>query len=76
YMGISFAIPINLAITAAQQTRKPGKLQRSMLGVEIGPIDAPKAQGLGLPDSRGALANNIPPHRPAATAGIEVGDVI
>ncbi|WGZ32699.1 DegQ family serine endoprotease [Xylella fastidiosa subsp. pauca] len=76
YMGISFAIPINLAINAAEQIRKTGKVQRSMLGVEIGPIDALKAQGLGLPDSRGALVNNIPPHSPAAKAGIEVGDVI
>lgn len=75
-MGISFAIPINLAINAAEQIRKTGKVQRSMLGVEIGPIDALKAQGLGLPDSRGALVNNIPPHSPAAKAGIEVGDVI
>lgn len=47
-MGISFAIPINLAINAAEQIRKTGKVQRSMLGVEIGPIDALKAQGLGL----------------------------
>ncbi|HHW4682845.1 MAG TPA: DegQ family serine endoprotease, partial [Xylella sp.] len=76
YMGISFAIPINLAINAAEQIRKTGKVQRSMLGVEIGPIDALKAQGLGLPDSRGALVNNIPPHSPAAKAGVEVGDVI
>ncbi len=75
-MGISFAIPINLAINAAEQIRKTGKVQRSMLSVEIGPIDALKAQGLGLPDSRGALVNNIPPHSPAAKAGIEVGDVI
>ncbi|HHW4680713.1 MAG TPA: Do family serine endopeptidase, partial [Xylella taiwanensis] len=76
YMGISFAIPINLAINAAEQIRMTGKVQRSMLGVEIGPIDALKAQGLGLPDSRGALVNNIPPHSPAAKAGVEIGDVI
>lgn len=76
YMGISFAIPIDLAVNAAEQIKKTGKVTRGQLGVIIGQIDSLKAQGLGLPDSRGALVNQIPPESPAAKAGIEVGDVI
>ncbi|CAD7719645.1 Periplasmic pH-dependent serine endoprotease DegQ [Xanthomonas hydrangeae] len=76
YMGISFAIPIDLAFSAAEQIKSTGHVSRGMLGVAVGPIDSLKAQGLGLPDTRGALVNDIPPGSPAAKAGIEVGDVI
>ncbi|AOD14495.1 DegQ family serine endoprotease [Xanthomonas fragariae] len=76
YMGISFAIPIDLAFSAAEQIKATGHVSRGMLGVAVGPIDALKAQGLGLPDTRGALVNDIPAGSPAAKAGIEVGDVI
>ncbi|MBB3832105.1 serine protease Do [Xanthomonas arboricola] len=76
YMGISFAIPIDLAFSAAEQIKATGRVSRGMLGVAVGPIDSLKAQGLGLPDTRGALVNDIPAGSPAAKAGIEVGDVI
>jgi serine protease Do len=76
YMGISFAIPIDLAINAAEQIKATGRVTRGQLGVAIGAIDSLKAQGLGLPDSRGALVNEIPAGSPAGKAGVEVGDVI
>ncbi|WP_045728357.1 DegQ family serine endoprotease [Xanthomonas sp. GPE 39] len=76
YMGISFAIPIDLAMSAVEQIKAHGHVSRGMLGVQVGPIDSLKAQGLGLPDTRGALVNNIPAGSPAAKAGVEVGDVI
>jgi len=76
YMGISFAIPIDLAFSAAEQIKATGHVSRGMLGVAVGPIDSLKAQGLSLPDTRGALVNDVPPSSPAAKAGIEVGDVI
>lgn len=76
YMGISFAIPIDLAMNAVEQIKKTGKVTRAQLGVIVGPIDSLKAQGLGLPDSRGALVNDIPAGSAAAKAGIQVGDVI
>ncbi|WP_047128387.1 DegQ family serine endoprotease [Xanthomonas arboricola] len=76
YMGISFAIPIDLAFSAAEQIKATGHVSRGMLGVAVGPIDSLKAQGLSLPDTRGALVNDIPAGSPAAKAGIEVGDVI
>ncbi|MCE4281016.1 PDZ domain-containing protein, partial [Xanthomonas hortorum] len=76
YMGISFAIPIDLAFSAAEQIKATGHVSRGMLGVAVGPIDSLKAQGLSLPDTRGALVNDIPAGSPAGKAGIEVGDVI
>ena len=76
YMGISFAIPIDLAMNAVEQIRTTGKVSRGQLGVQVAPIDSLKAQGLGLPDSRGALVNDIVAGSAAGKAGIEAGDVI
>ncbi|MCD7100094.1 DegQ family serine endoprotease [Stenotrophomonas sp. MMGLT7] len=76
YMGISFAIPIDLAMNAVEQIRTTGKVSRGQLGVQVAPIDSLKAQGLGLPDSRGALVNDIVAGSAAGKAGVEAGDVI
>jgi len=76
YMGISFAIPIDLAVNAADQIRKTGHVSRGQLGVQVGAIDTLTAQGLKLPDTRGALVNSLVPDSPAGRAGVEVGDVI
>lgn len=76
YMGISFAIPIDLAMGAVEQIKTSGRVSRGQLGAVVEPIDGLKAQGLGLPDSRGALVNQIVPGSAAAKAGVEIGDVI
>ena len=76
YMGISFAIPIDLAMGAVEQIKKNGRVSRGQLGAAVGPIDGLKAQGLGLPDSRGALVNEVVAGSAALKAGIEPGDVI
>lgn len=76
YMGISFAIPIDLAMSAVEQIKKTGKVSRGQLGVMVGEVTAEIAQGFKLPDSRGALVNQMVPDSSAAKAGIEVGDVI
>jgi len=76
YMGISFAIPIDLAVSAAEQIRKTGHVSRGQLGVQVGPIDTLKAEGLKLPDTKGALVNGLVADSPAGRAGLEVGDVI
>ncbi|WP_313251565.1 DegQ family serine endoprotease [Stenotrophomonas sp.] len=76
YMGISFAIPIDLAMNAVDQIKKAGKVSRGQLGVMVGAINADAAEGLKLPDGRGALVNQLVPDSAAAKAGIEVGDVI
>ncbi|WP_256775839.1 MULTISPECIES: DegQ family serine endoprotease [unclassified Stenotrophomonas] len=76
YMGISFAIPIDLAMGAVEQIKKTGRVTRGQLGAAVGPIDGLKAQGLGLSDSRGALVNEVVAGSAALKAGIEPGDVI
>lgn len=76
YMGISFAIPIDLAMSAVEQIKKSGKVTRGQLGAVVEPIDSLKAQGLGLPDSRGALVNQIVAGSAAEKAGVQIGDVV
>lgn len=76
YMGISFAIPIDLAMNAVEQIKKTGKVSRGQLGVMVGPVSSDAAEGLKLPDSRGALVNQMVADSAASKAGIEVGDVI
>jgi len=76
YMGISFAIPIDLAMGAVEQIKKTGRVSRGQLGAVVQPIDSLNAEALGLPDSRGALVNEIVAGSAAAKAGVQVGDVI
>ncbi|MCY7312339.1 MAG: Do family serine endopeptidase [Pseudoxanthomonas sp.] len=76
YMGISFAIPIDLAMGAAEQIKKTGRVSRGQLGVQVGAISEDMAKGLGLPDTRGALINDVLPGSAAEKAGLERGDVI
>lgn len=76
YMGISFAIPIDLAMGAVEQLKATGRVSRGQLGVIVEPLDAAKARGLNVPDARGALVNQVLADSPAGKAGIEVGDVI
>ena len=76
YMGISFAIPIDLAMGAVEQIKKTGRVSRGQLGAIVGAITGDVAQGFNLPDSRGALVNELVPGSAADKAGLEVGDVI
>ncbi|MDV3468071.1 Do family serine endopeptidase [Stenotrophomonas sp. C3(2023)] len=78
FMGISFAIPVDLAMSAVEQIKKTGKVVRGQIGVALDPrpIDAGMARGLGLPDTRGALVNEVVPGSPSARAGLQQLDVI
>lgn len=76
YMGISFAIPIDLAMSAVEQIRATGKVSRGSLGVSVGAVSADAVRGFGLPDSRGALVNEVVAGSAAEKAGLEPGDVI
>ncbi|NUS39318.1 MAG: DegQ family serine endoprotease [Lysobacter sp.] len=76
YMGVSFAIPIDIAMSAVKQLKATGKVQRGQIGVRVQAITAENAAGLKLPDSRGALVADVEPGSPAAKAGIEPMDVI
>ncbi|MFC0677584.1 Do family serine endopeptidase [Lysobacter korlensis] len=76
YMGVSFAIPIDVAMNAVQQLRETGRVSRGLLGVGVQALSANEARALGLPDVSGALVNAVQPGSAADKAGIEVGDVI
>jgi serine protease Do len=76
YMGVSFAIPIDVAMNAVQQLKATGKVTRGQLGVQIQALTRDDAQALGLPEARGALVARVEPDSPAARAGILRQDVI
>lgn len=76
FMGLSFAIPIDVANDIAQQLRNTGKVTRGRIGVVIQPITKELAESFGLPKPAGALVNSVEKGGPAEKAGIESGDVI
>ena len=76
YMGISFAIPIDMAMSVAKQLRTSGKVERGMIGVRLQGITADIARASGLPDTRGALVNEVTAGSAGEKAGLQVGDVI
>ncbi|MCW7541753.1 DegQ family serine endoprotease [Aquabacterium sp. A7-Y] len=76
YMGVSFAIPIAVAMDIAQQLRTDGHVTRGRLGVGIQEVTSQLAQSFKLKDARGALVTTVEPDGPADKAGIAAGDVI
>src|SRR5579863_4270079 len=76
YQGVSFAIPINLAMQVEQQLVKNGKVERGQLGVTIQSLDQSLAQSFGLKEAQGALINAVTPGSPGEKAGLQPGDVI
>ena len=76
YMGVSFAIPIDVAMSVSKQLRTSGRVARGQLGVQVQQMGSDDARGLGLPDSSGALVADVQAGSPAEKAGIEPGDVI
>jgi len=76
FMGLSFAIPIDVANEIAQQLRSTGKITRGRIGVVIQPITKELAESFGLSKPIGALVNSVEKGGPAEKAGIESGDVI
>lgn len=76
YMGLSFAIPIDLAMNVQQQLVAHGKVSRGRLGVSVQSLDQALADSFGLDRPRGALVGAVTPDMPAARAGLRAGDVI
>jgi serine protease Do len=76
FMGLSFAIPIDVANDIGQQLRTTGKVTRGRIGVVIQQVTKELADGFGLPKPQGALVNSVEKGGPADKAGIEAGDVI
>jgi len=76
FMGLSFAIPIDVANDIANQLRTTGKVTRGRIGVVIQPVSKELADGFGLSRPQGALVNSVEKGGPADKAGVEPGDVI
>lgn len=76
FMGVSFAIPINVAMDVAEQLRDDGRVNRGWLGVMIQPVSRDLAESFGMQDAIGALIADLDPDGPAARGGLQAGDVI
>jgi serine protease Do len=76
YQGVSFAIPINLAMQIEQQLVKNGKVERAQLGISIQSVDQSLAQAFGLKQATGALISSVSPDSPGAKAGLQPGEII
>jgi serine protease Do len=76
YMGLSFAIPIDVALRVKDQIVTTGKVVHARLGVEIQELNQPLADSFKLNSPDGALVANVTPGSPAEKAGLKTGDVI
>lgn len=76
YMGIGFAIPINMARIISQQLTEEGKVVRGYLGVVIQDLTPSLAESFGLEQSEGVLVAEVAENTPADRAGLQQGDVI
>ena len=76
YMGLSFSIPINVAMNVADQLRTTGKVTRGRMGVTIQEVTRDLADSFGLSKPTGALVSHVEKDGPAEKAGIKVSDVI
>ncbi|WP_080415162.1 Do family serine endopeptidase [Burkholderia ubonensis] len=76
YQGLSFAIPIDLALDVKDQLLRTGKVTRGRLGVALQEVSDALARSFGLPNSDGALVTMVEPGGPGAQAGLQAGDVV
>ncbi|MFW5960198.1 MAG: DegQ family serine endoprotease [Chitinivibrionales bacterium] len=76
YMGIGFAIPINMARNIMEQLIEKGEVERGWLGVQISDVDYNMKEALGLESTNGVMINNVFDGQPADKAGIKSGDVL
>ena len=76
YMGLSFAIPIDLAMDVAKQLRESGRVTRGRLGVQIQSLTQDLAKSFGLARPDGALVSSVEKDSAAQKGGVEAGDVI
>lgn len=76
FMGISFAIPIEVAMDVQAQLRQDGRVRRGRIGVVIQDVTREMADSFGLSQASGALVSKVDPQGPAAKAGVQVGDIV
>jgi len=76
FMGLSFAIPIDVAMNVADQLKEKGRVARGWLGVVIQEVNRDLAESFGLRKPMGALVVQVAPDGPAGKGGIQEGDII
>lgn len=76
FMGLSFAIPIEVAMDVVEQLKSKGKVTRGWLGVVIQEVTRELAESFGMKRAHGALVARVLPGSPAESAGVQVGDII
>jgi serine protease Do len=76
FMGLAFAVPIDIAMNAVKQLQEKGRVTRGRIGVQIQEVSKEVADSFGLKDARGALVNSVEKDGPSAKAGVEAGDII
>jgi serine protease Do len=76
YMGVSFAIPIEVALDVSRQLRSQGKVTRGRIGIAMQPMTKELARSFRMPDTNGAIITNIEKSGPADQAGARIGDVV
>ena len=76
YMGLAFAVPIDVAMNAVKQLQDKGRVTRGRIGVQIQEVNKETADAFGLAKTGGALVNSVEKGGPAEKAGIESGDII
>ncbi|HMG59523.1 MAG TPA: Do family serine endopeptidase, partial [Burkholderiales bacterium] len=76
YMGLSFAVPIDVAMKVKTDLQKFGKVTRGRLGVTIQGVTQELADSFGLKKAQGALVSAVEPKSPADKAGVKTGDII
>jgi len=76
FMGLSFAIPMDVALQVVEQLKAQGKVSRGWLGVQIKDVTRELAESFGMKKPQGALVAKILPKSPAEAAGLQIGDII
>jgi serine protease Do len=76
FMGLSFAIPIDVAMQVKEDLVQNGKVTRGRIGVQIQDVNQALANSFGLPKPQGALISGVEPGSPAEKAGLKSGDVV
>lgn len=76
YLGLSFAIPSDVAKDVIEQLKSSGKVERGWLGVSFQQMDKDLAESFGLSQPKGALVSEVTEDSPASKAGLQSGDII
>jgi serine protease Do len=76
FMGLSFAIPTEVAMQVVEQLKSQGHVSRGWLGVQIQDVTRELAESFGMKKPQGALVSKILPKSPAEASGLQVGDIV